>query len=586
MTVSSEDKYLIRPVNRCDVPVIAELHKTQISQGFMSSLGLPFLSLLYCSMCCSQRAFCLVAEDGQGIAGFISGAVSVKQFYLEFIKKYFFRATLILSKRLFIPGTVAKIFETLLYPKKEGDMPHAELLSIVVDERCRGMGMSSRLFQELSNEFKRRGAGDFKVVVGDKLVAACKFYEKMGGRRLGDIEVHRGDKSRVYMWSLVKKNSAVHRRKSGYLPKGKRTVFFPFYKGRVALYALLKALPVSAGDEVILPGFTCVVVPNAITYLGAKPVYVDIEPGGYNIDSAKIGEKITGRTRAIIVQHTFGIPADMNAIGAVAKKHNLPIIEDSCHAVGSRYRGREVGTFGAAVFFSSQWSKPFTTGLGGWAVLNDEDLARRLEVLYPEFSSPSVRESALLRAQYLVFNLVMRPSVFWFAQTGYRLLSKAGVLVGSSSGEELDCRKPSGYEQSMSPWQRRLLARKLKDIGKTITHRRWITSVYERLLREYEIPLCPVPDGYDPVFVRYPLLVTNKEAVLAAAKKNRIELGDWFLSPVHPNAGGWEKAGYRPGSCPIAETACRQVINLPTHSRVSSRDAERIVSFVCRNAGI
>ncbi|MFN6946977.1 MAG: DegT/DnrJ/EryC1/StrS family aminotransferase, partial [Cytophagaceae bacterium] len=115
---------------------------------------------------------------------------------------------------------------------------------------------------------------------------------------------------------------------------------------------------ISQGDEVILPGFTCIVVPNAIIYLGAKPVYVDINSETFNIDPQLIEENITEKTKAIIAQHTFGIPADMDKILHIANKHNLFVIEDSCHALGSKYKGKYVGSFGDAAFFSSQWSKP------------------------------------------------------------------------------------------------------------------------------------------------------------------------------------------------------------------------------------
>src|SRR5512135_1616150 len=123
---------------------------------------------------------------------------------------------------------------------------------------------------------------------------------------------------------------------------------FPFYKGRVALFAILKAMGVNTGDEVIVPGFTCVVVPNAVIYNRALPVFVDIDGATYNIDPGKIEAKITKKTRAIIVQHTFGVPAEMDGITEIAKAHNLFLIEDSCHTLGSRYKGKPVGAFGDA----------------------------------------------------------------------------------------------------------------------------------------------------------------------------------------------------------------------------------------------
>ena len=110
---------------------------------------------------------------------------------------------------------------------------------------------------------------------------------------------------------------------------------FAFWKGRVALYAILESLGIGPGDEVIMPGFTCVVVPNAVLYRGAIPIYVDIEETSFTMDVRDIEQKITSRTRAIIVQHTYGIPAEMDAIMAVAAQAGVAVIEDCAHALGS-----------------------------------------------------------------------------------------------------------------------------------------------------------------------------------------------------------------------------------------------------------
>ncbi|MEK9149797.1 MAG: DegT/DnrJ/EryC1/StrS family aminotransferase, partial [Candidatus Desantisbacteria bacterium] len=147
-----------------------------------------------------------------------------------------------------------------------------------------------------------------------------------------------------------------------------------FWKGRVALYAILKALGIGEGDEVLVEGFTCVVVPNAVIFAGAKPVYVPPDPKTYNMDISQIESKITSKTKAIIVQHTFGLPSDMDSTLDIAKRHNLRVIEDCAPALGADYKGRKVGTFGDAAFFSSQWSKVISTGLGGVAVTNDPEI--------------------------------------------------------------------------------------------------------------------------------------------------------------------------------------------------------------------
>src|SRR3989339_2196666 len=103
---------------------------------------------------------------------------------------------------------------------------------------------------------------------------------------------------------------------------------FSFWKGRVALYAILKALGMTENDEVILPGYTCVMDLNPIKYLAARPVYVDIEPKTFNMDVSLLEEKITPKTKVIIAQHTYGYVCDMDAILDIANRHNITVIED------------------------------------------------------------------------------------------------------------------------------------------------------------------------------------------------------------------------------------------------------------------
>jgi perosamine synthetase len=359
---------------------------------------------------------------------------------------------------------------------------------------------------------------------------------------------------------------------------------FFFFKGRVALYAILKAMGLKPGEEVILPGFTCVVVPNAVMYLGGKPVYVDIDVNTYNIDPELLEEKITPRAKAIIAQHTFGIPAPMDKILEIAKKHNLFVIEDSCHAIGSKFQGREVGTFGDAAFFSSQWSKPVTTGLGGWAVVNNGDLAARMESVYHEFSRPAFSESAMLKLQYFAFMRLMKPSLFWFLQNTYRYLSEKGIVIGSSSSEELVGEMPQGYKRKMTGWQEKLLKGKIEEIGKITRHRKKLGNLYRDALKAKGVKTPSLSGEYEPIYLRYPVIVKAKHEVVAEAKRQRLELGDWFVSPVHPNLSDWENAGFRSGLCPVAEEMCKKVVNLPTHERIGEEEAEKIIELVSKYA--
>ncbi|MCB0824080.1 MAG: aminotransferase class I/II-fold pyridoxal phosphate-dependent enzyme, partial [Bacteroidales bacterium] len=138
---------------------------------------------------------------------------------------------------------------------------------------------------------------------------------------------------------------------------------FLYWKGRVALFALLKAMGVSAGDEVILPGFTCVVVPNAIKYLGATPVYVDVLKEPMNPDVRNYENAISPKTKVIITQNTFGLSFEVDKIAALAKAKNIYSIEDCTHGFGGTFNGKPNGSYCDAAFFSTQWNKPFSTGI-------------------------------------------------------------------------------------------------------------------------------------------------------------------------------------------------------------------------------
>ena len=120
-----------------------------------------------------------------------------------------------------------------------------------------------------------------------------------------------------------------------------------------------------------MPGYTCVVVPAAVQHAGLRPVYVDIDRDTYNLDPKRLEGVAGDGLAAVIVQHTYGIPAPMAAVGAWAASRSLPVIEDCCHTFGARVGGRQCGTLGSFAFMSGQWNKFFSTGLGGMLLVND-----------------------------------------------------------------------------------------------------------------------------------------------------------------------------------------------------------------------
>jgi perosamine synthetase len=356
---------------------------------------------------------------------------------------------------------------------------------------------------------------------------------------------------------------------------------FAFWKGRVALYAILKTMGICSEDEIILPGYTCVMDVNPIKYLGARPVYVDIEPETFNINVNLLKEKITSKTKAIIAQHTYGYPCDMEAIMKIAKDNNIAVIEDCCLALGSKYKGKMVGTFGKAAYFSSQWNKPYTTGLGGMVITNYSKLAEKIQALCGnEICCPSSREVFMLWIQLVIYRLFIYPKTTALAQNIFRYLTKKGAVVGSSSTSEFQPVMADNFFKSISSVQARSGLRQLSKITENIQHRKKLALLYDKLLKEKGINPKKANDNTEPVLVRYPVRIKTKNEALEKAAKEGIELGSWFESPLHPIETPLQVYDYEIGSCPQAEKAANEVVNLPLHPRVNEKTARNTVDFI------
>jgi perosamine synthetase len=354
-----------------------------------------------------------------------------------------------------------------------------------------------------------------------------------------------------------------------------------FGKGRVALYALLRALDVRPGDEVILPAFTCVAVPNAIIYAGARPVWVDIDAGTYTIDPDAAAAAITPRTRAILGQNTFGLDADMDSLTSLARRHRVALIDDCTHGLGGTYRGRASGSIADLAFFSTQWSKPISTGLGGFSVARDEQIARRVRALEDGAHRPSAATVAVLRALIIARERAGSSRLLGAGRAVYRDLSRMGIVPGSSSGDELAGPvMPDRFLAQMSRAQARLGAERMGRLAALVDRRTVIAGHYSAWLREHGHR--PAPERADSrhAFLRYPVLVTDRAAFLAAGRRAGIDVGDWFVSAVHPVVTSLERWAYRRGVAPKAEAICQKIVNLPTDPAFKDSDVERVLRFL------
>jgi len=359
-------------------------------------------------------------------------------------------------------------------------------------------------------------------------------------------------------------------------------IFF-FWKGRVALYALLKAMGVSEGDEVVLQGYTCVVVANAIMYLGATPVYVDIDIPTFNMNMEALKAKVNVRTKVIICQNTYGLSSNLETISSIAQEaaknfgHNVYTIEDCTHGFGGTYHGKPNGTSCDASFFSTQWSKPYTTGVGGFCVVHNDDLKSRIQALESGKITPSFKETFQLKLMYFVRKYIINDWTYWPMIHLYRWLSHKNIVVGSSSGEEVDgIQMPNGFFKAQSEVQFKKGLKSLKKLDKVNNLRKKNALKYTEYLSGIGKNHVDPALFCDHIFIRYPLLVNNREQFREAAEKANVVLGEWFEGPIYPAYNSLETWKLDINVLPNAMYVCDRIVNLPT----DEKNTDKVIAFL------
>lgn len=351
---------------------------------------------------------------------------------------------------------------------------------------------------------------------------------------------------------------------------------YVFESGRSALYALLKHIGLCNGDEVILQAFTCVAVPNAVLWAGAKPVYADIDPQTLNMAPEEFEKKITLRTRAVIVQHTFGFPADMRKILALARSHNIFVIEDCAHALGASYEDKLLGTFGDAAFFSFGRDKALSSVFGGIAITNNKKLGEQMSAFQKSLPKANLCWTAkqIIHPALTAFIRSMHcrcagriGRIFLRLALGLRIITKAVMPQERKGG------KPRWILRKMPNALARLAYFQLRKLERFNAHRRKIASRYRELLMR--IPAQPQNSG--AIYLRYVILLPDKERVFLKTKKRDIFLGDWYGHGVAPSGVDYSAIQYDPEECPEAERAAREALNLPTDVHIGEKEIKRII---------
>ncbi|MDG6958287.1 MAG: DegT/DnrJ/EryC1/StrS family aminotransferase [Nitrososphaerota archaeon] len=306
--------------------------------------------------------------------------------------------------------------------------------------------------------------------------------------------------------------------------------------GTTALQLALATLGIGEGDEVIIPTFTMIATPNAVTYTGAKPVLVDAEDRTWNIDVDKIRAAVTSKTKAIMPVHTYGHPADMGPITELAEERGIFVVEDAAESHGAEYRGRRTGGLSDIGCFSFYANKIITTGEGGMLVTNSEEYAEKAKWLRAHAFG---REGKHFYHEALGF--------------GYRL---------------------SGLQAALGLGQ-------MEHIDEFVAVRRRNASLYNSFLKELggKVSLPPEAPWAKNIYWMYSILVEDsfgisRQGLMDRLERDGVETRTFFYpvhaQPIYANLG-------IPGAYPVADAISRKGMNLPSGNDLTEDEVE----FVC-----
>ncbi len=349
-----------------------------------------------------------------------------------------------------------------------------------------------------------------------------------------------------------------------------------FAAGRMGLYTALKAMQLSNKDEVVVCGYTCVVVTNAVKYTGASIVYVDIDENTLNINYDKLIAAINERTKVLIIPHNYGI-VDESIVVIKKQFPALIVIEDAAHTFGSEnVQGIKAGLLGDASFFSFEYSKPITTGMGGCLIVNNPYLKEKVDKIYQEIESFPTKLALKILITLWLHYVTELPFMYRFKGFFFAVFKKLGMLF-KTSDKELMGEIPDYYPARLPSILAIFGILQLKDIDKINKTKKQIVKEYEALFKNIEKIKLYNHERY--IMVRFPILFDSKiseksvNLIKQRLKQKKIYVGEWFNDVVHPK--GSFRYGYQNGSCRIGEGVTMRIINLPVN--VSNKVNKRIL---------
>ncbi|MDD3032477.1 MAG: aminotransferase class V-fold PLP-dependent enzyme [Candidatus Pacebacteria bacterium] len=348
---------------------------------------------------------------------------------------------------------------------------------------------------------------------------------------------------------------------------------FSLNSGRSSLLVILKALGIEAGDEVIVQAFTCNAVINPILKQKAIPVYIDIDQT-LNINILEIEKKINNKTKAIIVQHTFGMPAKIEEIKNICTKYNLYLIEDCAHALGAKYNNKYCGTFGDVAFFSFGRDKVISCVYGGMIGINNPKLEEKIKIIYDTLDYPTLKWVNNQLRHPIVMNLFVLP-LYNFLNIGKVFLElsiRLNLISKAVTAKEYIGTLPENFPEKMPNSMAKLANHQFKKLDRFNEHRKKIAQYYkEQIGGLFEI-------NKEAIYLKYPLVVSDGNKIIESMAKYNIMLEDgWRKNVIVPPKTILCKMNYKEGECPLGEEMSNKIIILPTHINITKEIAEKIV---------
>ncbi len=377
------------------------------------------------------------------------------------------------------------------------------------------------------------------------------------------------------------RRSSPHRALRQALEETYQSSTFLFAEGREALHALLKAAQLQPGDEVVVQGYTCAVVPQAILAAGGMPVYVDIDPYTLNLTPASVAAAITSKTRAVICQHTFGIPADTAALRQLCDEQNLLLIEDCAHVLPSEERNNPaaIGTQGDAILLSFGRDKAIS-GVSGGAILTTSDIladALRAE----EQAASRVSTSQLIQLLLYPLHYTIAKTL-WPLRLGkpYLRLMQMLKLMPVILRPSERAGQPHRQIRSLPNPLAALTLQQWKEREAITTHRQQLANLYLQYFKDTKQSYATAID-HSPAPQKFPLFVGNPQHLRRRLKQKQIYLFDgWCGAVVNPYSVDQTACMYRPGMCPAAEEAAASILSLPTHPTMTEAQAHDLLRIL------